>query len=105
MAMAVVTGETKIVEKMKEIAKLKAKEEKRILESEAVSNMRMPSTSFSLAATFKRNLIKPKEPTESSNVGCVFGTELVLQAAGHFLSYVWSLSRESSSLVHCLLLK
>ncbi|GMP28607.1 hypothetical protein CsSME_00004077 [Camellia sinensis var. sinensis] len=75
---------------MKEIAKLKAKEEKRILESEAVSNMRMPSTSFSLAATFKRNLIKPKDPTESSNVGCVFGTELVLQAAGHFLSYVWS---------------
>ncbi|CAL5436652.1 unnamed protein product [Camellia sinensis] len=65
----------------------------------------MPSTSFSLATTFKRNLPKPNEPTESSNVGRVFGTELVLQAAGHFLSYVWSLSRESSSLVHCLLLK
>ncbi|CAL5429190.1 unnamed protein product [Camellia sinensis] len=58
----------------------------------AVSDARMPSTSFSLAGAFKRNLPRPEEPTESSNVGRVFGNRV-----GASSSWMPSLTRISSA--------
>ncbi|KAI7994634.1 Casein kinase 1-like protein 3 [Camellia lanceoleosa] len=62
------------------------------IEKQAVSDARMPSTSFSLAGAFKRNLPKPEEPTESSNVGRVFGNRV-----GASSSWMPSLTRISSA--------
>ncbi|GMP94871.1 hypothetical protein CsSME_00044149 [Camellia sinensis var. sinensis] len=62
------------------------------IEKQAVSDARMPSTSFSLAGAFKRNLPRPKEPTESSNVGRVFGNRV-----GASSSWMPSLTRISSA--------
>ncbi|KAL7164447.1 hypothetical protein ACSBR2_040376 [Camellia fascicularis] len=62
------------------------------IEKQAVSDGRMPSTSFSLAGAFKRNLPKPEEPTESSNVGRVFGNRV-----GASSSWMPSLTRISSA--------
>ncbi|KAF5938873.1 hypothetical protein HYC85_023132 [Camellia sinensis] len=62
------------------------------IEKQAVSDARMPSTSFSLAGAFKRNLPRPEEPTESSNVGRVFGNRV-----GASSSWMPSLTRISSA--------
>ncbi|XP_057478427.1 casein kinase 1-like protein 3 [Actinidia eriantha] len=61
------------------------------IEKHTIRNTRFPSTSFSLAGAFKRNLPKPQEPTESSNVGRVFGGR-----GGASSSWIPSLNRNST---------
>ncbi|XAR69300.1 Non-specific serine/threonine protein kinase [Bertholletia excelsa] len=57
-----------------------------------LSNVHVPSTSVSLASAFKRDLLTPEEPTESSNVGHTFQSR-----AGASRSWLPSLNRISSA--------
>lgn len=62
------------------------------VEKHTLNNTQMPSTSFSMSATLKRNLPKQEEPIDTANVDHVLGSK-----AGTSSSWMRSLHRISSA--------